>query len=384
MSKSFIVAEIANAHGHDLAMCKRLLISSKNAGADAFKVATYTADDLTLRVDRPEFSINHKIWSKYGNLWDLYDNIHMPWEFHSPLFELGKSIDIDVFSSPFSIEGVNYLETNFDPPYYKIASMESVHYPLIEHIAKLNKPIIISFGRSRSIDEIKYGIDLIRRYSNNEIVILHCISEYPTPISKANLSSLIYLKEVFKEAKVKVGISDHSDGILIPMLAVAMGAEVIEKHITLTKEEFFENGMPNPDVEFSLTPEYFKVMCEAVRKVEQLSTGLVELNPLDRIASVLLKNPHLRDYIRDGDLNELHLSMGNYESINPEVKSSGGFRRSLIYTKNIKRGEVLSLNENFAILRPGHGLNPIYLDQINGKRILDDVEKGEGVRIDHV
>ena len=381
MSRTYIIAEIANAHGHSLNLCKELLNSAKDAGADAFKVATYTAEDITIDCNRKEFQLSHKIWSQYGNLWDLYKNIHMPWDFHLPLFELGSNLQIDVFSSPFSTKGVDYLETNFNPPVYKIASMESVHYPLIEHIAKINKPIIISFGRSRSMDEMKYSIELIRRYNDNDVTVLHCISEYPTPINKANLSSICYFKKEFEEYKIKVGISDHSEGILIPMLAVALGAEVVEKHITKTKNPLFENGLPNPDVDFSMTPDFFKAMCFGIRQVEQVKKEL-ELEPIEIINYVFESNSSLKNFINKSDLSMLDLSLGRFEEINPTNITSGGMRRSLIYTRDVMPGETLVLGQNFSILRPGHGLNPVYLNKVSGSILLNNVSKGEGVKFE--
>lgn len=381
MNNAYIIAEIANAHGHDLNLCRELLINAKESGANAFKVATYTAEDITINSNREEFKLTHKIWSKYGSLWDLYENIHMPWDFHQPLFELGKLVGIDVFSSPFSKKGVEFLENNFNPPIYKIASMESVHFPLIETIAKLNKPIIISFGRSRSIEEMKYSIELIRKYSSSDLTVLHCISEYPTPISKANLSSIRIFKEEFEKFQIKVGISDHSDGILIPMLAVALGAEVVEKHITLNKKPLFDNGFPNPDVEFSLTPDYFKAMCSGIRILEEIKNDS-KLTPVEIVKSVLSIDTNLMKFINASDLSELELSLGNFEEINPTHLKSGGMRRSLIYTKDMMPGETLELDKNFSILRPGHGLNPIYFNKVEGSILIRRVSMGEGVKFE--
>ena len=382
-NKTFIIAEIANAHGRSLEVCLNVLKLSKQAGADAFKVATYRPEDLTVDSEREEFRLNHKVWSQYGTLWDLYENIHMPWEFHDPIFELGKELDLEVFSSPFSIEAADYLEKKFSPKHYKVASMESIHYPLIEYLAKLNKRIIVSTGRAIDINEIKTTVDLIRSHTSKEITVLHCTSEYPTPISQANLNAIRELKTYFGES-VKIGLSDHSDGIIIPMVGVALGASVIEKHITASKDKFFPNGLPNPDVEFSLTLDSFEAMCKGIRLIEAIKDDFNSGDPLLLIREIIRNNKELLEYIDEKDLANLEISLGQFVPSTALKDQSGGMRRSLIFTKPLKKGDVLKLGKNFNVLRPGHGLHPRHLSEVEGKVLNTSVEKGEGVKFDYI
>lgn len=382
--RTFIIAEIANAHGKSLNVCLDALRAAKLVGADAFKVATYKPSHLTIKCDRNEFLLNHPVWSDFGDLWSLYEHIHMPWEFHEPIFRLGREIGIEVFSSPFSIEAVNFLETCFQPKYHKVASMEAVHYPLIEYLAKTGKKILVSTGKSLGVEEISRVVEILKSLNNQKPVIFHCTSEYPAPISKANLNSILDLKNVFGNY-ADIGLSDHSNGIVVPLLGVAIGATFIEKHITINKNKFFPNGMRNPDVEFSITPDFFEAMCKGIRLVEEIKNkNIMNLKPIDIVLQVLGQNSELMSFVSPQDMQNLELAFGQYTPDLVTDRSSGGLRRSLLFIKDVKKGETLKLGINFDILRPGHGLHPQYLDDLNGRTLTNSAKKGEGLSFSHI
>jgi pseudaminic acid synthase len=385
MSKNtFIIAEIANAHGGSLDNCLEVLRAAKFAGADAFKVATYKASHLTIKCDREEFKLNNSDWSDFSDLWSLYEQIHMPWEFHEPIFKLGREIEIEVFSSPFSIEAVKFLKDEFNPNYYKVASMEAIHYPLIEYIAKTDKKVLFSTGKSLSLTEISRVVDILKRFNNQKPVIFHCTSEYPAPISQANLNTILELIKVFGSS-ADIGLSDHSNGILVPMLAVALGATFIEKHITLNKDKYFPNGMRNPDVEFSITPDFFEAMCKGIRLVEHVKNNNCEdLSPLEMVLKVLRQNKDLNSFVNPYEIQNAKHAFGYYVPKGVHNQISGGLRRSLIFTADVKKGDVLKFGINFDILRPGHGLHPEFLNDVNGSTITLSAYKGEGVSFKHV
>ena len=221
-------------------------------------------------------------------------------------------------------------------------------------------------------------IELIRKSSNSDITILHCISEYPTPIQNANLGTIVKLRELFGDV-VSIGLSDHTDNIVVPVLAALLGASTIEKHLTLSKNEYFPSGLPNPDVKFSLIPKDFNKMCELIRLVE--GYGVVNIDQGVEIVKDLLDSGAFGQEIKKQLGADIHKAVYVKEFHNEEIWISGGLRRSLIATKSIKKGDQLLFKENFDILRPGHGSHPIYLDRINNGFADKDLELGHGLSL---
>jgi pseudaminic acid synthase len=262
------------------------------------------------------------------SLYDLYKEAYTPWEWHKELFEYARSIDIDIFSSPFDKTAVDFLE-QFNPSAYKIASFEITDYELVRYVASKGKPIIISTGIA-TIEEIQDVVDICREVGNNEIILLKCTSAYPAPLEEANLKMILNLAETFG---VVSGFSDHTLGTIAPVVATTLGAKVIEKHFILDK------SIGGVDVGFSLDKQEFGNMIKAVRDAEKL---------FGRV-----------DY-----------------SLNQKVKESRKFSRSLYISKDIKKGERFT-EENIKSIRPGYGMHPKYLKDILGKVAQKDYEFGD-------
>ena len=326
--KTYIIAELSANHSNDIKVALETIKAAKEAGADAVKLQTYTADTLTLNSKNDDFII------KGGTLWDgkslyeLYQKAYTPWEWHKELFDYGKEIGIDIFSSPFDKSAVDFLE-QFDPPYYKIASFEITDYELIRYTASKKRPMIISTGIA-TIGEIQDVVDICKSEGNYDIILLKCTSAYPAPLEDANLLTIPNMKETFG---VKVGFSDHTLGITAPIVAVTLGATVVEKHFMLDKY------IDSPDKEFSLDKDEFKEMVKAVREAEKL---------LGKV-----------DY-----------------SMSEKKRKSRQFARSLYVAKDIKKGEVFT-EVNIRSVRPGYGMHPKYLKDILGKKATKDYEMGE-------
>jgi len=316
--KVFIIAELSTNHNGSLQIAKDTIYAAKEAGADAIKLQTYTPDWMTLKVDKDEFKAGD-LW-KNEYLYDLYKRAMTPLEWHKELFEYARSLDLEIFSSPFSKEAVDFLE-QFEPVAYKIASFEITDYELIKYTASKNKPMIISTGIA-TLQEIQ---DVVEICKNNDLVLLKCTSAYPAPRNEINLRTIPILKEIFN---VEVGFSDHTLGISAPIAAVTMGARVIEKHFILDK------NIDSPDKDFSLTPKEFKDMVLSVREVEEM-IGEVDLKP----------------------------------------KKGREFARSLYIVKDVKAKETIT-EENVRSIRPGYGLHPKYLPNILGKQFAKDLTKG--------
>jgi pseudaminic acid synthase len=323
--KTYIIAELSANHSNDIKVALETIKAAKEAGAAAVKLQTYTADTLTLNSKKDDFII------KGGTLWDgkslyeLYQKAYIPWEWHKELFDYVKEIGIDMFSTPFDKSAVDFLE-QFNPPAYKIASFEITDHELIRYTASKKKPMIISTGIA-TIDEIQDVVDICKSEGNRDITLLKCTSSYPAPLGEANLLTIPNIKETFG---VKVGFSDHTLGTTAPIVAVTLGATVIEKHFILDK------SINSPDKEFSLDKEEFKEMVKAVRESEKL---------LGKV-----------DY-----------------SMSEKKRKSRQFARSLYVAKDIKKGEVFTKN-NIRSVRPGYGLHPKHLDEILGKRATKDLE----------
>ncbi len=325
--KVFIVAELSANHVQDLNLAKETIYAIKYAGADAVKLQTYTPDTITIDSDKEYFVI------KQGTLWDgknfyeLYKEAYTPWEWHYELKELAEKLGLVFFSTPFDRSAVDFLE-ELDVPMYKIASFEITDIPLIEYVASKGKPVIISTGIA-TLSDIEEAVNACKRVGNDQIILLKCVSAYPTPLEDVNLRTIPNMAETFG---CPVGLSDHTLGISVPIAAVALGARVIEKHFILSKD------IDSPDREFSLTPEEFKEMVQAIRDVEKA------------------------------------LGKVSYE-LTEKMKRAKEFARSLFVVKDMKKGEVFT-EENVRSIRPGYGLHPKYLKEILGKRARKDIERG--------
>ena len=327
MNKTFIIAELSANHAGDINVAIETIRAAKRTGADAIKLQTYTADTITLDVRNDLFKINSGTSWDGQYYYDLYNEAHTPWEWHKKLFEVAKEEDLICFSSPFDFTAVDLLE-ELNCPIYKIASFEITDIPLIEYVASKGKPMIISTGIAE-IKDIELAIETCKKAGNNDITILKCTSAYPANPKDANLSTIDDIKQRFK---VKSGLSDHTLGLEAPMIAVAMGATVIEKHFILDK------SIGGADAHFSLDEKEFKKMVDAVRLTEKM------------------------------------MGKVNYEMTEKKQKSRQ-FSRSLFITKDVKIGETIS-KDNIRSIRPGFGLHPKELPNIIGKKFSKSQKKG--------
>ena len=324
---AYIVAEMSANHCQDFDQAVRLLHTAKEAGADAVKLQTYTADTLTIQSDKEYFRVSGgTLWDGH-TLYDLYSEAYTPWEWQTKLKEIADSIGIDLFSTAFDPTAVDFLE-QIEVPIHKVASFEIVDIPLIEKMARTGKPLIISTGMA-TLGEIEEAVQAARRAGATQIALLKCTSAYPAPPEEMNLRTIPHLADAFS---VPVGLSDHTLGIAAPVAAVVLGACIVEKHFTLSRD------IPGPDSAFSLEPHEFKAMVEAIRTVEKT-------------------------------LGKVHYGVSEREA------RSRVFRRSLFVVKDMKAGDVFT-DENVRSIRPGYGLPPKYLPEILGRRAVRDVEKG--------
>lgn len=315
---TFIIAELSANHNGSLQTALDSIKAAKECGANAIKLQTYTADTLTLNSRNEDFMISGGTLWDGRNLYELYQEAYTPWEWHKELFDYARSLDIDIFSTPFDKTAVDFLET-LNPTAYKIASFEITDYELVRYTASKQKPIIISTGIA-TIDEIQDVVNICKSVGNQNIILLKCTSEYPAPLNEANLKTISNMKETFG---VEIGFSDHTLGIVAPVVAVTLGAKVIEKHFIIDK------SIGGADCGFSMNKKEFKQMVEAIRDAEKL-IGVV-------------------DY-----------------SLNEKRKKQRRFARSLYISSDIKKGEVFTL-ENIKSVRPFYGLHPKYLNDILGK-----------------
>jgi len=328
---TYIIAELSANHNGSLQNALDTIKAAKEVGANAIKLQTYTANTMTLDCKKDDFLITQ------GTLWDgkylynLYEEAHTPWEWHKELFDYARSLNIDIFSSPFDKSAVDFLE-QFNPSAYKIASFEITDYELIRYTALKMKPIIISTGIA-TIDEIQDAIDICRSVGNNDIILLKCTSAYPAPLEDANLATIPNLAQTFG---VISGFSDHTLGSIAPIVAVTLGAKVIEKHFILDK------SIGGPDADFSMDKQEFADMVKAIRDTEKL------------IGKV--------DY-----------------SMTEKKKKSRQFSRSLYVAKDIKKGEILT-EENIRSVRPGYGMHPKYLNDILGKTAQEEYNFGDRLK----
>jgi pseudaminic acid synthase len=323
----YIVAELSANHNKDFNQAVKLIHAAKDAGVDAVKVQTYTADTLTLQSDKEFFKIKEgSPWSG-RTLYDLYSETNMPWEWQPKLKTIANELGLDFFSTGFDFSSVDFLEL-MDVPVHKIASFEIVDIPLIEKMVRTKKPLIISTGMA-SIQEIKEAVSAAKETGAQQIALLKCTSAYPADFKDMNLRSIPQLAEKFK---VPIGLSDHTLNPIVAVTAVALGACIIEKHLTLSRR------ILGPDSGFSLEPSELKELVMSIRIVE-------------------------------GSLGSKDCCLQDCE------KSSLAFRRSLFIVKDMKGGDQFS-SYNVRSIRPAHGLPPKYLKDCLGKRASRNIEKG--------
>ncbi|MHB8770845.1 MAG: pseudaminic acid synthase [Syntrophales bacterium] len=327
----FIVAELSANHCGSIDTAIATIRAMKSAGADAVKLQTYTPDTMTIDCDNEYFQINHGTLWDGRRLYDLYREAYTPWEWHPRLKQVADEIGLIFFSSPFDRTAVDFLET-VDVPAYKIASPEITDIPLIEYIAAKGKPVILSTGVA-TLADIYEAVEACKRCGNEQIIILKCTTEYPTPLEDVNLSIIPNMAETFARP---IGLSDHTLGISVPVAAVALGACMVEKHFILARE------LEATDAAFSLDPQEFGTMVAAIREVEK-ALGEVTY-----------------------DLPEK--SLKNRE-----------FCRSLFIVRDMKAGESFT-TENVRSIRPGHGLPPKHLTDLLGQKARTDLKKGTPVR----
>ena len=257
MSRTFIIAEMSANHNHRKEIAIDTIRAAKKAGADAIKIQTYTADTLTLDCNKPDFVCGKGLWEG-ETLYNLYKKAYTPWEWHEEIFRIAKEEGLVCFSTPFDKTAIDFLES-LNNPIYKIASFEITDIPLIKYIASKHKPIILSTGIA-TLEDIELAVKTIRSEQNDDITLLKCTSAYPAPIEDANLQTIPDMKQRFG---VKVGLSDHTMGSIVPVTAVALGAEVVEKHFIIDK------NIGGPDAAFSMEADEFKRMVDDIRNVEK-------------------------------------------------------------------------------------------------------------------
>jgi len=323
---AYIVAEMSANHGQDYDEAVRILEAAKQAGADAVKLQTYTPNTLTIDCDNEYFRITGTLWEG-RTLFDLYSEAYTPWDWQPRLKEVADRLGLDLFSTPFDDTAVDFLEA-MQVPAYKIASFENVDLPLLRRIARTGKPIFMSTGMA-TLAELDEAVRTIRDAGGSQLALLKCTSAYPAPPGEINLRTIPHLQQAFG---VPAGLSDHTLGTAVPIAAVALGACIIEKHLTLSRAK------PGPDSAFSLEPAEFKAMVEAVRTAEKA-------------------------------LGEVSYTLGQEES------KSRVFRRSLFVVRDMKAGEVFT-TETVRSIRPGYGLPPKYLKDVLGRRAARDIERG--------
>ncbi len=326
-SRVYVIAELSANHGGSLDQALEMVRLAQVCGADAVKIQTYTADTLTLDSDAEPFRIAG------GTLWDgqtlhqLYHAAHTPWDWHAAIFAEAQAVGLDCFSTPFDETAVDFLE-KFDPPFYKIASFELTHLPLLRKVAATGRPVIASTGMG-SAEEIATAVNVLRENGCPRVILLKCTSSYPAPAAEANL---LRIPEMQQRFGVDVGLSDHTLDLAVPVAAVALGARVIEKHLCRSRLE------PGPDSAFSLEPEEFRQMTAAVRVAAQARGA------------------------------------ATYERTAAEAKSLV-FRRSIFFCRDLPAGARITADD-VKIVRPAHGLPPCDWERVIGGRVRRDVTHG--------
>jgi len=329
----YIIAELSANHNGDIGRAMAILEMAKRSGADAVKLQTYTQDTLTLNCNKPDFMISEGLWQG-RSLYDLYSEAHMPWAWHQPLFTRARELDITLFSSPFDSTAVDYLE-DLNAPAYKIASFEMIDLPLIKYVAKTGKPMIISTGMANA-EEIAEAIDTAKSNGCQDVVVLHCVSAYPAPAQDYNLRTM---QDIANKFNVLTGLSDHTLDNTTAITAVALGACMIEKHVTL------DRAGGGPDDSFSLEEPELTQLCE------QTLTAWKALGT--------------ENYARQSS------ELGNIM-----------FRRSLYVVKDIKVGEKFT-TDNVKSIRPGYGLAPKHIEAVLGSVAKTNISRGTALALAH-
>lgn len=333
-SPVFIIAELSANHKGNIKTAIETIKAAKRAGANCIKLQTYRADTMTIDSEKDDFLIKETIWDG-KNLYELYQEAYTPWEWHEELFKVAKEEGLVCFSSPFDKTAVDFLE-RLNVPAYKIASFEITDIPLIEYVASKGKPIIISTGIA-NIEDIELAIEACKRNGNSNIALLKCTSSYPAPIKEANLSMIKDLAERFN---VISGLSDHTMGSTVPIVATALGAKIIEKHFII------DRSIGGPDASFSMNEQEFTEMVKAIREAE---------NAIGKV-----------DY-----------------KLTEKQKKGRDFSRSLYVVEEIKKGEIIT-DKNVRSIRPGFGLHPKFLPELLGKKFNQNIQKGTRMSLDYI
>ncbi len=328
--KPYIIAELSANHNGSIELALETIKMAKDMGADAIKIQTYTADTMTIDCDSDEFKISGGLWDGY-NLYQLYQEAHTPFEWHDTLFAYAKEIGITLFSSPFDETAVDLLES-LNTPAYKIASFELTDLPLIEYVAKTLKPMIMSTGLA-NIVEIEQAIHCAQQAGCKELVILHCISAYPASAQECNLATI---QDLAKRFNVIVGLSDHTLGNTVAIAATALGANLIEKHVTLSRKN------KGPDSEFSLEPTELQTLCSETKAAWQA------------------------------------IGIAGYE-LKPAEEANKRFRRSLYFVEDIAENTFIT-KHHIRRIRPGFGLAPKYYDEVIGQKTSQAIKRGTPVQ----
>jgi pseudaminic acid synthase len=331
-NSTYIIAELSANHNNNFDLAVKTIKAIAGSGADAVKVQTYKPQSLSLDLETGYFAQKTEgLWKGYTP-WKLFTEAAMPYEWQPKLQKIAEDLGLEFFSSPFDLEGVDFLES-LNVPKYKIASLEITDIPLITYAASKGKPMIISTGVAE-IEDIELALEACHNAGNKDITLLKCTTQYPATIEQANLKTMVDMKERFD---VKVGLSDHTIGSLVPTVAVSLGAEVVEKHFIL------DRSLGGPDSAFSMEPDEFAEMVSAIRNTEK--------------------------------------SLGN---ITYQVSDTDkGKRRSLFVVEDIKAGDVIT-EKNVRSIRPGFGLHPRYLPEVLGKKAISDLEKGERFELKNI
>ena len=335
MKRTFVIAELSANHGHSLDVALESVLAAKEAGADAIKLQTYTADTLTLDCDKTEFMADpNGLWRGYSG-YQLYQEASLPWEWHEAIYRQANKAGLLCFSTPFDKTAVDFLES-LGNPIYKIASPEITDIPLIRYVASKRKPVIISTGIAMP-EDIELALQVCREEGCEDITLLKCTSAYRAPIEDANL---LTIPDMMQRYGVKAGLSDHTLGSDVAVAAVALGACVVEKHFII------DRSIGGPDAAFSMSKDEFAAMVKSIRNVEKA---------LGEVA---------------------------YPTDVTKIKGRQ-FCRSLYVAEDMKAGDIIT-EKNVRSVRPGYGLHPKYLPEILGKRVNQDLEKGERMKLEYV
>jgi pseudaminic acid synthase len=324
---TYVIAEMSANHGRKFDHAVEIVRAAKDAGADAVKLQTYTPDTITIQSDQSCFQVGGGTLWDGRTLYDLYAEAYTPWDWQPRLKKAAEELEMDLFSSAFDSTAVDFLE-EMGVPAHKVASFELVDIPLIQRMARTGKPLIMSTGMA-TVEEIEEALLSARAAGATQIALLKCTSAYPAPAEEMNLRTI---PEMAQRFGVPVGLSDHTMGIAVPVAAVALGACIIEKHLTLSR------STPGPDSAFSLEPQEFRAMVDAVRTAEKA-------------------------------LGEVHFGLSEKE------EASRAFRRSLFVVEDVKPGEAFNTS-NVRSIRPGHGLHPRHLTEVLGKRAARGIKRG--------